>query len=108
MSAFLYYMHDGPSTFRFELSGNLAGIEVTRLAQAWRTAASTLDGKTLAIDITFLKAFDEAGRRLLEQWWLGGAHLVASSPASQALFETTMALAWKPGCSCRWPEMMRS
>jgi len=88
MSAFLYYMHDGPSTFRFELSGNLAGIEVTRLAQAWRTASSTLDGKTLAIDITFLKEFDEAGRRLLEQWWLGGAHLVANSPASKALFET--------------------
>lgn len=87
MTGLNFYMHDGPRTFRFELSGALEGIEVTRLEQAWRTAASTFDGKALAVDVTFLAAADEKGRDLLFRWWREGAHLVASSNGSRRLVE---------------------
>src|SRR5580700_6157535 len=83
MSELLFYMHDGPKTFRFELSGNLAGVEVGKLDQAWRTASSTFDDKVLAVDITFLTGVDEKGRDLLVRWSQAGAHLVANSDASR-------------------------
>jgi hypothetical protein len=87
MSGLNFYMHDGPRTFRFELAGALAGVEVGRLDQAWRTASSTFDGKTLAVDVTYLTAADERGRDLLFRWWREGAHLVASSDQSRKLVE---------------------
>jgi hypothetical protein len=87
MSGLNFYMHDGPKTFRFELAGPLAGVEVGRLDQAWRTASSTFDGKVLAVDVTFLTAADERGRDLLFRWWREGAHLVASSEGSRKLVE---------------------
>lgn len=88
MSEFLFYMHDGPKAFRLELAGNLAGDEVGKLDQAWRTASSTFDGKVLAVDITFLTAVDERGRDLLSRWSSAGAHLIANSSASRALAES--------------------
>jgi hypothetical protein len=88
MSELLFYMHDGPRTFRFELSGNLAGAEVGKLDQAWRTASSTFDGKVLAVDITFLRQVDERGRNLLLRWSAAGAHFVANSDASRRLAES--------------------
>ncbi len=88
MSGLIFYMHDGPSTFRFELAGSLAGGEVAKLDQAWRTASSTVDGKVLAVDVTFLASADEKGRALLTRWWQGGAHFVANSPGSRALVES--------------------
>lgn len=87
MSAFLFYMHDGPKTFRFELSGDLSGVEVAKLDQAWRTAASTFDGKVLAVDITFLTGVDQKGRELLRRWSKSGAYLIGSSNASRSLVE---------------------
>lgn len=88
MSELLFYMHDGPRAFRFELAGNLEGEEVRKLDQAWRTASSTFDDKVLAVDITFLTAVDEKGRDLLKRWANAGAHLIANSDASRALAES--------------------
>lgn len=88
MSAFLFYMHDGPNTFRFELSGDLAGVEVGKLDQAWRTASSTFDGKVLAVDISFLTGVDQKGSDLLRRWSRVGAHLIANSEASRKLVES--------------------
>jgi hypothetical protein len=101
MPGFIYYMHDGPHTFRFELSGDLAGLEVGKLAQAWRTASSTLDGKTLAVDVTFLNSIDEKGRDLLFTWWRDvGARFVANSPRSQTLVESITGLPYAaPGAA---------
>jgi hypothetical protein len=92
MSGLLFYMHDGPKTFRFELAGNLAGIEVSRLDQAWRTASSTFDGKVLAVDVTFLTDVDEKGHDLLFRWYRAGAHLVANSDESRKLAESITGL----------------
>jgi hypothetical protein len=80
-------MHDGPKTFRFELSGNLMGAEVGKLDQAWRTASSTFNGKVLAVDLTFLGDVDEKGRELLRRWSRAGAHFVARSDGSRTLAE---------------------
>ncbi len=88
MSGLIFYMHDGPSTFRFELSGSLAGAEVAKLEQAWRTALSTLDGKTLAVDVTFVNSMDEKGRELLTRWWHAGARFVANSQGSREIVES--------------------
>ncbi len=88
MSAFLFYMHDGPNTFRFELSGDLAGVEVGKLDQAWQTASSTFDGKVLAVDITFITGVDQKGSDLLRRWSGAGAHLIANSEASRKLAES--------------------
>ncbi len=96
MSEFLFYMHDGPRTFRFELSGNLAGIDAVRLEQAWRTASSTIAGKTLAVDLTFLTAADDQGRRLLESWWRAGAHFIANSDLSRNLIESITGQPYAP------------
>jgi hypothetical protein len=95
MSEFLFYMHDGPGAFRFELSGNLAGEEVRKLDQAWRTASSTFGDKVLAVDITFLTTADEKGRDLLRRWLSAGAQLIANSQASRALAESITGLAYE-------------
>jgi hypothetical protein len=89
-------MHDGPKTFRFELAGALAGVEVGRLDQAWRTASSTFDGKVLAVDVTFLTSADERGRDLLLRWWRGGARLIASSDQSKKMVEEITGLPYAP------------
>jgi hypothetical protein len=89
-------MHDGPKTFRFELAGALAGVDVAGLDQAWRTAASTFDGKVLAVDVTFVTTADDKGRDLLFRWWREGAHFVASSDPSRRLVEAITGLPYAP------------
>jgi hypothetical protein len=42
-----YYMHDGPSAFRFELAGQLDSNDAARLEQDWHTASSTIGDRTL-------------------------------------------------------------
>jgi ABC-type transporter Mla MlaB component len=83
--ALQYYMHDGPSAFRFELSGELDRQGASRLDQDWRTASSTLGDRRLVVDMTFLTSVDEAGRALLVGWHRGGAHIVANGENARAL-----------------------
>lgn len=80
-----YYMHDGPSAFRFELSGELDHQGACRLERDWRTASSTLGGRRLVVDITFVTGVDQAGRALLVSWHRGGAHFVANREKARAL-----------------------
>jgi ABC-type transporter Mla MlaB component len=80
-----YYMHDGPSAFRFELSGELDHQGACRLDRDWRTASSTLGGRSLVVDITFLTGVDEAGRALFVAWHREGAHFVANCENARAL-----------------------
>jgi len=63
-----YYMHDGPTTFRFELSGRLDREGACRLDQDWRTASSVLGDRRLIVDLTFVMIVDEEGRALLAGW----------------------------------------
>src|SRR5579872_3951350 len=45
-----YYMHDGPSAFRFELAGDLNNEAARDLDQAWRTASSMIGDRALVVD----------------------------------------------------------
>jgi len=81
-----YRIHDGASQFRFELEGALASGDVAELDQCWRTAASTIAGKALVVDLTSLTAIDESGRQLLNRWSQAGAEFVGG-PESMAMVE---------------------
>src|ERR1700722_2614480 len=88
MACLSYYMHDGPKAFRFQLSGSLAGVDASRIDQAWRTASSITGGEGLTIDVTSLTSIDGNGRALLQRWSQAGAHYIANSPASRSLVES--------------------
>lgn len=79
-----YRIHDSAAQFRFELEGPLASGDVAELDQCWRTAASTIAGKTLVVDLTSLTAIDDSGRQLLNCWRQAGAEFVAG-PESVAM-----------------------
>jgi len=72
-----YKIHDGAAQFRFELEGALASGDAAELDQCWRTAASTIAGKTLVVDLTSLTAIDASGRQLLDRWRQAGAKFIA-------------------------------
>jgi hypothetical protein len=83
-SNFRYYMHDGATAFRLELSGDLSLDGVRDLEQAWRTASSMIGGRCLVVDLSYLASIDDAGRELLDKWHAQGARLVAISSEAQA------------------------
>ena len=74
-----YRIHDNAAQFRFQLEGPLASKDVAELDQCWQTAASTIAGKALVVDVTSLTAVDESGRELLKRWQQAGAQFVPSS-----------------------------
>ena len=82
-----YYMHDGPSAFRFELAGSLDNDGARELEQAWRTASAVIGDRALVVDITFVTQFEKDGRFLLARWYTEGAHIVARTKASRELAE---------------------
>src|ERR1700735_5464316 len=86
--ALQYYMHDGSTSFRFELAGNLNNEGAHKLDQAWRTASSVIGDRRLSIEMTFVTCLDAQGRALVARWHREGAQLVANSIASRALAES--------------------
>jgi len=82
-----YYMHDGPSAFRFELAGDLNSQGARELEQAWRTASAVIGDRALVIDMTFVTSAEKDGRSLLARWHAEGAHLIARTKASRELAE---------------------
>src|SRR5882724_92930 len=42
-----YYMHDGATSFRFEIEGSLCGSAAMELEQSWRTASSVIGNRPL-------------------------------------------------------------
>jgi len=82
-----YYMHDGPSAFRFELAGDLNNEAARDLDQAWRTASSMVGDRALVVDMTFVTGAEKDGRSLLARWYAEGAQLIARSKVSRALAE---------------------
>ncbi len=78
-------MHDGPDAFSFELAGNLAGASVRELEQAESTAASTVNGRKVIVDLSYITEVDTAGRALLRRWYDDGAQLVAELPQGRKI-----------------------
>ena len=83
-----YYMHEGPTAFRFELAGDLDAADAASLAQDWNTASSLVGKRTLIIDVTFVTEIDEAVRSLFGRWYAAGAEFVAGSKVSRELVES--------------------
>ena len=94
-----YYMHDGPTAFRFELTGHLDREAARSLDQDWRTASSTIGDRRLIVDITFVTDADEQGRALLTRWHREGAQIIAKSRASLALAESILGKHFREGSS---------
>jgi hypothetical protein len=85
-----YYMHDGPSAFRFERAGNLNNEAALDLDQAWRTASSMIGDRALVVDMTFVTGAEGDGRSRLSRWYAEGAQLIARSKVSRALAEAIL------------------
>src|ERR1700676_2886889 len=87
-----YYMHDGPSAFRFELAGDLNNEAARDLDQAWRTASFVVGDRALVVDMTFVTGAEKDGRSLLARWYAEGAQLIARSKVSRALAEAIVGM----------------
>jgi hypothetical protein len=80
-----YYMHDGATSFRFEIDGSLSGSAAMELEQSWRTASSMIGNRTLIIAVGRISRIDPCGRALLLAWHQGGAQFVTKSPLATTL-----------------------
>jgi anti-anti-sigma regulatory factor len=87
-----YYIHDGPTTFRLQVSGDVSGDAVQDLEQTWRTASSAFGGRCLAVDLSSVTGMDRAGCELLEKWQVEGACIVVISTAAKIRIESMMDL----------------
>src|SRR5579862_9006060 len=72
-----YYMHAGPSIFRFELTGDLNNEGARRLEQDWRTASSVIGDRALIVDLTFVSSAEEEVRTLPARRYAAGVALIA-------------------------------
>ncbi len=85
---FHYYMHDGPSAFRFEVAGVLSAKAARELEQAWRAASSIVNGRALIVDLSYVTEADEAGLSLLRDWHERGAQFIAGRPPASGIVES--------------------
>ena len=92
MSDFVYHIHDGTDAFRFQLSGDLAGVGVREVEQTWRTASSVIGDRGLVVDLSSVTSVDPSGRELLERWREAGARIIVTSIAAQQRIESMMNL----------------
>lgn len=85
-----YYIHDGPTAFRFKLLGTLAGAAAEDLEQCRRTAFSTIKHRAFIVDIDDLTGVDETGRELMIRWRREGAQFLAKSSRARLLGESIL------------------
>jgi ABC-type transporter Mla MlaB component len=77
-----------PSQVRLKLEGDLAGAWVTELEDCWRSARSSLDGRSLCVDLSAVERVDRAGEYLLALLHRNGAELAASGAVMTELVRT--------------------
>jgi anti-anti-sigma regulatory factor len=68
----------GPETITLQLEGELTGIWVSELLDAWRAALLTPGFRGLRIDLSAVGRVDKAGEYLLALMRCNGAELVGS------------------------------
>jgi len=88
-------VQDEPEHVRLQLEGNLAGPWVGDLEEAWRAAQSTLNGRSLSLDVTAVGFVDPAGRYLLALLRCRGSRLIASGTVMTE-FVLTLEEDWSP------------
>jgi len=72
-----YYIHDGPTALRFELTGSLSGRGAESIKCAWQTALSIIGDRTVVVDVSSVTEADERGQELLRLWRQSGVQIVA-------------------------------
>jgi ABC-type transporter Mla MlaB component len=82
---FIFYMHDGARTLSLEIAGIISDGAARELATAWKSASSVADGQSLIVDLSYVTQVDEAGCRLLREWYKAGAQLVAKTPLARSI-----------------------
>ncbi len=79
------YIHDGARALCFRLAGELVEPDAAGLEQAWKTAASMLDGRELVVDLTGVERVDKDGERVLRALGEQGARFVTASELTDSL-----------------------
>ncbi len=74
------YQHDGATTFRFVVRGELSGKAVGELEQAWTTATSILRQRALVVDVSGVTNTDASGLCLLSRLQESGCRLITTGP----------------------------
>jgi hypothetical protein len=80
-----FYIHDGSTSFRFEIEGSLTANEALQVDQAWRTASSVIGSRALVVVLGNITDIDPFGRELLARFHEADAQFVATSPAAETL-----------------------
>ncbi|HTS25479.1 MAG TPA: hypothetical protein VMH81_06375 [Bryobacteraceae bacterium] len=80
-------IHDSAPELRLRLEGRLCGPWVGELRQCWQTAASTLHGRMMVLDLREVDFVDAEGRSLMAEMRHDGVDLQASTPLIQALID---------------------
>ena len=78
-------LHDHPNQLRFRLEGKLAGAWVSELRQCWQTAASSIQGRVISLDLGEVDFVDGEGQTLLADMVRRGVHLKAVTPFIRSL-----------------------
>ena len=79
------YIHDGSTSFRFEIEGSLSGTGARELEQSWCTASSVIRDRSFVIAVGNVNRIDPFGRALLRRLHEAGARFVAKSPLANTL-----------------------
>lgn len=75
------YLHDSSARFCFVLRGELSGVSVRELENAWITADSVLGARDLVVDVSGLTNADPGGRELLFRMRQSRARIIPALPA---------------------------
>jgi hypothetical protein len=79
------YLHDGASSFRIELIGELKESDLGELAGCWQTAKSSVEGRAVVVDVTSLKAADEDAMRWILAMLSEGARILDAQEMTNAV-----------------------
>ena len=81
-------VQDEPDQVRLKLEGNLAGLWVAEVEDAWRAAQPALAGRSVSLDVTAVECVDSAGKYLLALLRQRGVHVMASGMVMTEILRT--------------------
>lgn len=84
---------DTPQRMTLKLEGDVSGVWVCELLEAWREARRSLDGRALVVDLSGVGRVDKAGEYLLALIRCHGSQLSGSGLVIGDLLET-IAVDW--------------
>jgi len=77
------HVHDGATSFRFDVEGSLSGNSARELEQSWLTASSVIGDRPLVISVGNVNCMDPFGRALLRQLHESGPHDLQAAHSSR-------------------------